>query len=75
MTPDKKPLNRLWTVKESAFKLENGVAFLPNTIETDGVLHCSKTFQVDGEEYFLSATGQGVESLKIIADGDIKEVK
>ena len=68
-------INRLWTVKESAFKLENGVAFLPNTIETDSVLHCSKTFQVDGEEYFLSATGLGVESLKIIADGDIKEVK
>jgi phosphopantetheinyl transferase len=65
-------INRLWTVKEATFKLQNGKVFLPNAMETDGVLKCSKAFQADGEEYFLTVVGGAIEQAKIIADGDIR---
>ena len=65
-------INRLWTVKEAAFKLQNGKAFLPNAIETDGVLKYSTAFKTDGGEYFLTVVGSTVETTKIIADGDIR---
>ncbi|MBQ7879668.1 MAG: lecithin retinol acyltransferase family protein [Clostridia bacterium] len=68
-------INKLWTVKEAAFKLENGKAFLPHTIETDGVLKSAKALHVDGEEYFLTVVGGAAERTKIIADGDIKTEK
>lgn len=68
-------LNRLWTVKEAAFKAENGETFLPHTIETDGLFKRTKTVCADGAEYFLTVVGNAAGMMKVLSDGDIKTDK
>ena len=66
-------INALWTVKEAAFKKENGKNFKPNKIESERFLYKTKTVSVDGEPYVLTAVGDAVRAWKFYAfDGVIE---
>ncbi|MBQ4269913.1 MAG: lecithin retinol acyltransferase family protein [Clostridia bacterium] len=68
-------INALWTVKEAAFKCENGRAFKPNQIESEAYQSQTKTVVLDGETYFLTAVGAAVSAWKLYAFDGISEAK
>ena len=66
-------INALWTVKEAAFKKENGKNFKPNKIESERFLYKTKRVTVDGKPFVLTAVGDAVRAWKFYAfDGVIE---
>jgi phosphopantetheinyl transferase len=55
----------LWTVKEAAFKMENGKNFKPNQIESGSFSYKTQTVFVDGIPFLLTAVGESVSAWKL----------
>lgn len=68
-------LNALWTVKEAAFKMENGNNFKPNQIESGNFLYKTQTVFVDGEPFLLTVVGDGAPAWKLYAKNGVTAEK
>lgn len=58
-------LTKSWTVKESVFKKEGGVAFSPAGIEASAHKHCTRAVSLGGRELILSVATDTPDSFKI----------
>ena len=68
-------INTLWTVKEAAFKCENGKNFKPNKIESGNCNYQTQTVYADGDGYILTAVGSSVSAWKLYAFDGITETE